>query len=46
MIEVILMILAWKKGWKGYALLPIGGAVGFALVMSAMNAPPDGGHSG
>jgi hypothetical protein len=39
MIEVILMILAWKKGWKGYALLPIGGAVGFALVLSAINAP-------
>jgi len=39
MIEVILMILAWEKGWKGYALLPIGGTVGFALVLSAVNAP-------
>jgi hypothetical protein len=50
MIEVILMILAWEKTWKeyallpiggtvGYALLPIGGTVGFALVLSAVNAP-------
>lgn len=39
MIEVILMILAWRKGWKGYALLPLVCAVGFALVLSAMNAP-------
>lgn len=39
MIEVILMILAWRKGWKGYALLPLGCAVGFALVLSAINAP-------
>jgi hypothetical protein len=39
MIEVILMILAWRKGWKAYALLPPGCAAGFALVLSAMNAP-------
>jgi hypothetical protein len=39
MIEVILMILAWRKGWKGYSLLPLGCAVGVALVLSSMNAP-------
>jgi hypothetical protein len=39
MIELFLVVLAWRKGWKGYALLPLMCAIGFALVLSAMNAP-------
>ena len=27
--EIMLTVAAWKKGWKGYALLP--GAIGFAV---------------
>lgn len=42
-IEIALTIAAWKKGWKGWALLP--GAVAFLMgfmvgaVMGAANIP-------
>jgi len=36
-IEILLTISAWRKGWKGWALLPIGigMSIGFLLGMSA-----------
>ena len=39
MIELILVVMAWKKGWKGYALLPLGFAVAAALVLRGMDVP-------
>lgn len=23
MIEIVMVVIAWRKGWKGYALLPM-----------------------
>ena len=35
-IEIILTVLAWRKGWKWYALIPLAAAllVGFLIGMS------------
>jgi hypothetical protein len=34
-IELFLTVLAWRKGWKGYALLPLGIAVVAGAVIGA-----------
>jgi len=32
-VEIILTIKAWQKGWKGWALLPIGSAIALGFLM-------------
>ena len=32
-IQVILIIIAWGKGWKGYALIPTGTTLSFGFFM-------------
>ena len=32
-IEILLTISVWKRGWKGWALLPMGIVLGVAFVM-------------
>lgn len=40
-VEIILTVKAWKNGWKGLALLPLGAAFGLGLVMGAGGVQPD-----
>ena len=32
-IEIILTVTAWRKGWRGWALLPMGIVLGIAFVI-------------
>lgn len=34
-VEIILTIVAWKRGWKGWALLPLGLVMILAFVIGA-----------
>jgi len=40
-VEIILTVKAWKNGWKGLALLPLGAAFGLGLVMGVGGVQPD-----
>ena len=33
-IEVVLVIAAWRRGWKGWAFLPLGAAFGLGFLLS------------
>jgi hypothetical protein len=33
--EIILMVAAWRRGWKGWALLPIGIAMFVAFLLAS-----------
>lgn len=32
-LEIVLAIAAWRRGWKGWALLPLVSAFGFGFLM-------------
>jgi hypothetical protein len=42
-IEILLTIKAWHKGWRGYALLPLGIMIPAGLVLGAMIGSAGGG---
>jgi hypothetical protein len=39
--EIILTIFAWRKGWKGLALIPLGVAFGLGLILGLNGVAPD-----
>lgn len=41
-IEIVLTVIAWRKGWRGYALLPWAGMIA-AAVFIALGAAASGG---
>jgi len=45
LVEIILIIEAWRRGWKGWALLPlgVGAGIGFliGLIMGASGVSED-----
>ena len=40
--EIILTIIAWRKGWKARALLPMTIALGFGIIIGLALAASDG----
>ena len=38
--EIILTIFAWRKGWKGLALIPLGVAFGLGLILGLNGVAP------
>jgi hypothetical protein len=38
MIEIVLAIVAWRKGWKGYALIPVACSLLAGLTLGSMGA--------
>jgi hypothetical protein len=41
-IEIWLKVLAWRKGWKGYALLPVGVSFSLAFLTGIVVSLSDG----
>lgn len=41
-LEVILTISAWRRGWKGWALLPVAGGLFIAFLVGASSAASGG----
>jgi len=41
-VEGILTIVAWRKGWRGWALLPLGIVLGLAFVIGVAVAAAGG----
>lgn len=41
LVEIGLLIWAWRRGWKGWALLPLGIGLLLAVVVGALMGDPD-----
>ena len=39
MLELVLASVAWRRGWKARALIPLGLAFGFGFILAAAGAP-------
>lgn len=39
MIEAVLAVFAWKKGWRSMALIPVGVALTFGVICAAAGFP-------
>jgi len=40
-LEIVLTIVAWRKGWKAWALLPLGAGFGLGVIMGLLGIIPD-----
>lgn len=41
-LEIFLTVIAWRKGWKGWALLPTGITMLFGILLGAAVEAPGG----